>query len=73
MKILFNILTIIFASQLVLGQSKTETSSIKFNVVELDSKYFPNQKRTIKIYVPKKYDSSKKISSNLYIRWRHVI
>lgn len=60
MKIILKIFSFLLISQLTLSQIRTEKSSLEYNTVELESNYFTNQKRTIKIFLPKEYDNSKK-------------
>ena len=60
MKLIVNIFSFLLITQLAFGQVKTEKSVLEYNVVELESEYFPNQKRIIKIFLPNNYDSLKK-------------
>lgn len=60
MKLTFNIFSFLLISQLLFSQVKTEKSLLEYNTIELESEYFPDQKRTIKILLPKEYDNSKK-------------
>jgi len=60
MKLIFNIFSFLLISQLSFSQIKTEKSSLEYSTIELESEYFTDQKRTIKIFLPKEYDSSKK-------------
>lgn len=60
MKLIINIFSFLLISQLSISQIKTEKSILEYNTIELESEFFPNQKRMIKILLPKDYDSSKK-------------
>ncbi|MBU2994922.1 hypothetical protein KO500_00655 [Cellulophaga baltica] len=60
MKLTFNIFSFLLISQLSFSQIKTEKSSLEYTTIELESEYFTDQKRTIKIALPKEYDNSKK-------------
>ena len=60
MKLIVCFLSFFLATQLTLSQEKTEKKIFKFNIAELESEYFPNQKRTLKIFFPKEYDNTKK-------------
>jgi predicted alpha/beta superfamily hydrolase len=60
MKLIFKVFSFLFLSQLSFSQIKTENSSLEYSTIELESEYFTNQKRTIKIFLPKEYDNSKK-------------
>ena len=60
MKLIVCFLSFFLATQLTLSQEKTEKKIFKFNIAELESEYFPNQKRTLKIFLPKEYDNTKK-------------
>ena len=61
MKPIFSILSFLLITMLN-GQSKPSVEEIitSNTIFQLDSKYFPNEKRTIKISVPEGYDDSKK-------------
>jgi predicted alpha/beta superfamily hydrolase len=54
MKFLSPLVIVLFASQVLFSQSEEERTSI-----QLQSQYFPNQERTIKVYLPTDYDDSK--------------
>jgi predicted alpha/beta superfamily hydrolase len=62
MKIIINILAFLLINTLTYGQidSSIQEVNTKYTVINLDSKYFPNEKRTIKISLPRNYDKSKK-------------
>ena len=60
MKLIVCFLSFFLATQLTISQEKTEKKIFKFNIAELESEYFPNQKRTLKIFFPKEYDNTKK-------------
>lgn len=60
MKIAFHILTLLLVTKSYTQvKNFTEEVKTKYMVIQLDSKYFPNQKRTIKIALPEDYNSSK--------------
>jgi len=40
--------------------SQTENSCLEYEVIELNSKYFPKEKRIIKIFIPKNYNKNQK-------------
>ncbi|MBL4745461.1 MAG: hypothetical protein JKY08_03760 [Flavobacteriaceae bacterium] len=58
MKLIFSIFS--FLLIVTSSYSQIEKSSLQYKVIELDSEYFPNEKRTIKIFLPKGYDTTKK-------------
>ena len=60
MKLTVNIFSFLLITQLAFGQLETEKSALEYKVVELESEYFPNQKRLVKIFLPNNYDGSKK-------------
>lgn len=60
MKLIFNIFSFLLISQLSFSQIKTEKSSLEYTTIKLESEYFNDQKRTVKIFLPKEYDNSKK-------------
>jgi predicted alpha/beta superfamily hydrolase len=60
MKLIFNIFSFLLVSQFSFSQIKTEKSSLEYSTIELESEYFTDQKKTIKIFLPKEYDNSKK-------------
>lgn len=60
MKLILNIFSLLIVTQFAFAQVKTEKSSLEYSVIELESEYFPNQKRIIKIFLPNEYESSKK-------------
>tara|TARA_B110000037_G_scaffold196172_1_gene233168 strand:+ start:5116 stop:6552 length:1437 start_codon:yes stop_codon:yes gene_type:complete len=59
---MINILSFLLITSFAFGQTKSEIeiSSLQYNTVELKSDYFPKEKRTIKIFLPKGYDTAKK-------------
>ncbi|WP_452222097.1 alpha/beta hydrolase [Lacinutrix salivirga] len=60
MKLIFYIFSFLLISQLSFGQIKTDKSILEYDVIELESEFFPDQKRMIKIMLPKDYDNFKK-------------
>lgn len=60
MKTAFHILVLLLvAKSYTQAKSFTEEVKTKHTVIQLDSKFFPNQKRTIKIALPEDYNGSK--------------
>lgn len=62
MKAIFNLLGFLLINALAYGQieSSVEVVKTKYTVIKLNSEYFPNEKRTIKISLPKNYDKTKR-------------
>lgn len=56
---MINIFSFLLITSFAFGQTKSEIeiSSLQYNTVELKSDYFPKEKRTIKIFLPKGYDT----------------
>jgi len=59
MKLMINIFSFLLITSFAFGQTKSEIeiSSLQYNTVELKSDYFPKEKRTIKKFLPKGYDT----------------
>jgi len=84
MKIIISFLGFLLINTLVYGQieSSFEEVKTKYTVVKLASEFLPNEKRTIKISLPKNYDKTKRypviyildgsalfeMASNIYLR-----
>jgi predicted alpha/beta superfamily hydrolase len=62
MKTIFNILGFLLMSTVAYGQTESsyEEKKTNYTVIKLDSKYFPDEKRIIKISIPQNYDKTKK-------------
>jgi len=62
MKTICNILGFLLINTLTYGQINSSVEEVKttYLVAKLDSKYFPNEERTIKISLPKNYDKTKR-------------
>lgn len=62
MKIILNFLGFLLINTLAYGQIESSIEVVKkeYTVIELNSAYFPNEKRKIKISLPKNYDKNKR-------------
>jgi hypothetical protein len=62
MKIIFSFLGFLLINTLAYGQMESSVEEVKtaYTVIKLNSEYFPNEKRTIKISLPKDYDKTKR-------------
>lgn len=62
MKIIFSFLGFLLINILAYGQMESSVEEVKtaYTVIKLNSEYFPNEKRTIKISLPKDYDKTKR-------------
>ncbi|WP_166962390.1 alpha/beta hydrolase-fold protein [Yeosuana marina] len=62
MKSIFSVLLFLIINTFLYNQTESsiEESKAKYTVIKLDSKFFPDENRTIKISLPKNYDNTKK-------------